>query len=304
MSNSIKGPFIVTGASGQLGSQVIENLLAQGAEPLVAMTRKPQKLESLRARGVDVRAGDFNDPATLGAAFAGGGRLLIISTDDLEPGKRLAAHRNAIAAAREAGVSHIVYTSLTNPDEDNPIGFAVDHRETEALIKATGVPYTILRNCLYADLLLSSGQQAIGAGALYAAAGDGKAGYVTRADCARAAAAALLTETGSSVRDITGPSAVGQAEIATILSEVAGKEIPYAPITRDALVAAMVRNGLPEFMADVFSSFDVAIARGNLDVVSDDVEKLTGQKPQSVRDFLLANKPTLAGQAQTTPKEA
>lgn len=124
MSIDIKGPFIVTGASGQLGSQVIENLLAQGAEPLVAITRTPEKLAALLGRGVDVRAGDFNDPAALGAAFAGGGRLLIISTDDLEPGKRLAAHRNAIAAAQDAGVSHIVYTSLTNPDESSPITFA------------------------------------------------------------------------------------------------------------------------------------------------------------------------------------
>lgn len=297
MSHDIKGPFIVTGASGQLGSQVIENLLAQGAEPLVAITRKPEKLAALRALGVDVKASDFNDPATLGAAFAGGGRLLIVSTDDLEPGKRLAAHRNAIAAASEAGMSHIVYTSLTNPDDRSPITFAADHRETETLIKQTGIPHTILRNCLYADLLLQSGQQAINAGALYAAAGDGKAGYVTRADCARAAAAALLAETGSTLRDITGPEAVGHAEIAAILSEVAGKEIPYVSIKRDALVDAMVKNGLPEFVADVFSSFDVAIASENLNVVSDDIEELTGQKPQSVRDFLLANKSALTGQA-------
>lgn len=297
MSNPIKGPFIVTGASGHLGSQVIENLLAKGAAPLVAITRHPEKLAALRARGVDVRAGDFNDPSSLGAAFSGGGRLLIISTDDLAPGKRLAAHRNAISAAKEAGVSHIVYTSLTNPDESNPIGFAMDHRETEALIKQTGIAYTILRNCLYTDLFLMSAPQAIGGGALYAAAGDGKAGYATRADCARAAAAALLTETGSTLRDITGPAAVSHAEIAAILSEVAGKEIPYVPITRDALVEAMVKNGLPPFMADVFSSFDVAIAKGHLDVASDDVEKLTGQKPQSVRDFLLAHKSALTGQA-------
>ena len=297
MSDSIQGPFIVTGASGQLGRQVVENLLAKGANPVVAITRTPDKLADLRARGVEVRAGDFNDPATLGAAFAGGGRLLIISTDDLEPGKRLAAHRNAIAAAQEAGVTHIVYTSLTNPDESSPITFAADHRESEALIKQTGLPHTILRNCLYADLLLMSGAQAIGAGALYAAAGDGKAGYVTRADCARPAAAALLSEIGSTLRDITGPEAVGHAEIAAILSQVAGKEIPYVPITRDALVEAMVTNGLPEFMANVFSSFDVAIAKGNLDMASDDVEKLTGLRPQSVRDFLLANTPALTGQA-------
>ena len=194
-------------------------------------------------------------------------------------------------------MSHVVYTSLTNPDDGDPIGFAVDHRETEALIKQTGIPHTILRNCLYADLLLSSGQQAIGAGTLYAAAGDGKAGYVTRTDHARAAAAAVLTETGSTLRDITGLEAVSQAEIAAILSEVAGKKIPYVPITRDALVEVMKENGLPEFVADVFSSFDVAIAKGYLDVASDDVDALTGQKAQSVRDFLLANRPGLTGQA-------
>jgi NAD(P)H dehydrogenase (quinone) len=296
MSNTIKSPFIVTGASGQLGGQVVDDLLARGADSIIAITRTPEKLAAFQERGVEVRAGDFNDPATLGAAFAGGGRLLIISTDDLEPGKRLAAHRNAISAAEKAGVSHIVYTSLTNPDEESPIGFAGDHRETEALIKQTGIPHTILRNCLYTDLLLLSGPQAVGAGALYAAAGDGKAGYVTRADCARAAAAALLAETGSSVRDITGPATVSQAHIAAILSEIAGKEVPYVPVTRNALVAAMVENGLPEFMADVFSSFDVAIAKGNLDVASGDVKELTGQKGQSVRDFLLANKAVLTGQ--------
>ncbi|MDF1716486.1 MAG: NmrA family NAD(P)-binding protein [Antarcticimicrobium sp.] len=245
--------------------------------------------------GVDVRAGDFNDPATLGTAFEGGGRLLIISTDDLEPGKRLAAHGNALSAAREAGVSHIVYTSLTNPDENSPIEFAADHRETEALITETGIPHTILRNCLYADLLLMNGQQALGAGALYAAAGDGKAGYVTRADCARAAAA-LLDESGSTVRDVTGPETVAQTEIAATLSEIAGKEIPYVPISRDALMSATVGNGLPEFMADVFSSFDVAIAEGYLDVTTSDVEASTGQKPQSVRDFLLANTAAVTGQ--------
>jgi NAD(P)H dehydrogenase (quinone) len=194
-------------------------------------------------------------------------------------------------------VSHIVYTSLTDPDDTNPITFAADHRDTETLIQQTGIPYTILRNCLYADLLVMTGQQAVGAGALYAAAGDGKAGYATRADCARAAAAALLRETATTTRDITGPEAVSHARIAAILSEVTGKDIPYVPITRDALIDSMKEHGLPEFVAHVFSSFDVAIAEGSLDVVTDDVEKLTGQKPQSVADFLRANASALTGQA-------
>ena len=124
------GPFIVTGASGQLGRQVVGHLLEAGAAPIIAVTRNPDKLADLKEKGVEVRQGDFNDPASLGAAFAGGKRILIISTDDLEPGKRLAAHGNAIGVAAKAGVAHIVYTSLVKPSEDNPIPFTADHRDS------------------------------------------------------------------------------------------------------------------------------------------------------------------------------
>ncbi|MHA1567337.1 MAG: NmrA family NAD(P)-binding protein, partial [Alphaproteobacteria bacterium] len=133
MTNTQNGPFIVTGASGQLGRQVVANLLEAGVGPIIAVTRSPENLADLADKGVEIRKGDFNDPASLGTAFAGGRRLLIISIDDLTPGARLAAHRKAVAAAKEAGIAHIVYTSLTNPNEDNPITFTADHRETEAL---------------------------------------------------------------------------------------------------------------------------------------------------------------------------
>ncbi|PHR21005.1 MAG: NAD(P)-dependent oxidoreductase [Hoeflea sp.] len=293
MTNIQNGPFIVTGASGQLGRQVIDNLIAAGAGPIIAISRSPEKLADLADKGVEARKGDFNDPASLGAAFAGGKRLLIISTDDLEPGKRLAAHQNAIAAATKEGITHIVYTSLTNPVEESPITFSKDHSDTEALIKDTGASYTILRNNLYTDLVLMGGGQSIGMGQHFAAAAEGKTGYVTRADCARAAATALMQETGSSVLDITGPAAVSQGDIAAILSEISGKDIPYIPISTDDLVKAMVDAGLPEFMAKVFASFDEAMAKDYLSVATGDLEKLTGQAGQSVRDFLIANKTTL-----------
>ena len=154
MTNIQDGPFIVTGASGQLGRQVIDNLLAAGASPIIAVSRSPEKLAELADKGVEARKGDFNDPASLTAAFSGGKRLLIISTDDLEPGKRLVAHKNAVAAATKEGITHIVYTSLTNPVEESPITFSKDHSDTEALIKDTGANYTILRNNLYTDLVL------------------------------------------------------------------------------------------------------------------------------------------------------
>ncbi len=136
------------------------------------------------------------------------------------------------------------------------------------------------------------------AGKLFAATGDGRTGYVTRVDCARAAAAALMNETGKKVLNVTGPTAVSQADVAAILSEEAGKDIPYVPMEANALVQAMVGNGMPEFMARVFVSFDQAIAQGYLEVVSDDLKALTGQAGQSVRDFLMANKGALLSPPQ------
>ena len=217
----------------------------------------------------------------------------IISTDDLEPGKRLAAHSNAITAAREAGIDHIVYTSLASPVPESPITFSKDHQDTETLIEQSGASYTILRNNLYTDMLLMSGPQAIGMGQLIAAAGDGRASYVTRADCARAAAAALMNATGREVLDITGPESIGQADIAALLSDIAGKDIPYVPMPAEDMVQAMIANGLPEFMARVFVSFDQAIAEGYLDVASDDLKTLTGKSGQSVTDFLTENRAVL-----------
>ncbi|MBV1895988.1 MAG: SDR family oxidoreductase [Rhodobacteraceae bacterium] len=298
MTSIQNGPFIVTGASGQLGRQVIANMLEAGAGPIIAVTRSPEKLADLADKGVEARKADFNDPASLASAFAGGKRLLIISTDDLEPGKRLAAHSNAITAASKEGINHIVYTSLTSPVEESPITFSGDHRDTEAMIKATSATYTILRNNLYTDLVLMGGGQSIGMGQHFAAAASGKTGYVTRADCARAAAAALMQESGSSVLDITGPAVVGQDEIAAILSEVSGKEIPYIPIPTEDLVQAMIGAGMPEFMARVFASFDTAMAENYLDVATGDLEKLTGQAGQSARDFLIANKAALLAPPQ------
>lgn len=293
MASVQDGPFIVTGASGQLGRQVIDRLIEAKIGPLIAITRNPEKLAEIAARGVEVRKGDFNDPGSLGAAFAGGRRILIISTDDLMPGARLAAHKNAVAAAQAAGVTHIVYTSLTNPGPDSPISFAPDHAETERQIAATGIDHTILRNNLYADLLLMAGAQSIAMGQHFAAAGDGVTGYVTRADCARAAAQALMQATGRQTLDITGPEGVSQAEVAAILSDISGKHIPYVALPTEDLVQAMIGKGLPEFMARVFASFDEAIAQGCLAVASDDLGTLTGTPGQSVRDFLTAHRDAL-----------
>jgi NAD(P)H dehydrogenase (quinone) len=289
------GPFLVTGASGQLGARAVELLQEVGVGPLIVTTRSVEKLAPLAEKGVSVRAADFKEPAGLAQAFAGAQRMLLISTNDLTPGARMAAHDAAIKAAKEAGVKHIVYTSLTDPGSDSPITFAIDHRETEAALVASGIPHTILRNNLYSDNFLMSLPQAIQSGQLLAAAGKGTAGYVTREDCARAAVAALLHEAGTKSYDISGPTLVGHAELAGILSEIVGKPITYVPIPVEDLRAGMIAHGLPEVMAATLASFDTAIAVGNLAVISTAVQDLTGRAPTSAADFLRANKAVLLG---------
>ncbi|HBQ10132.1 MAG TPA: NAD(P)-dependent oxidoreductase [Myxococcales bacterium] len=296
MTSMLEGPFLVTGASGQLGRLVLDRLLDQGAQSVIATTRTPENLAAYAERGVEVRRADFNEPDSLKEAFAGARRMLLISTSDLEPGKRLESHLVAIDAAAAAGVEHIVYTSLTNPREDSPITFAGDHKGTEEKLAACGIPHTILRNNLYMDLLLMSGPQAIGAGKLFAAAADGKVGYVTRADCAAAAAAALLHEKSSATYDVTGPGLVSMHDVAALLSSLTDKTIPYIPISASELEAAMVEHGMPAIMAKLLASIDEGIAAGHLAVSSPTVHDLTGSQPMSAEEFLRANSAALAGE--------
>ncbi|WP_437587952.1 SDR family oxidoreductase [Sorangium sp. So ce1000] len=288
-------PLLVTGAGGQLGRRVVDLLLAQGAGPLIVTTRHPEKLGELRARGVDVRRADFDAPASLPEAFAGAARLLLISTDALDrPGRRIAQHRGAIEAVVKAGVRHVVYTSLTNPGPGSPITIAPDHQATEDAIAASGLGATVLRNNLYADFLVASLRRALATGRLVAAAGDGKAGYVTREDCARTAAAALAADfNGKRVLDITGPAAVSQRELAQIASDVTGKSIDYVPVPRDALEQGMQKAGMPAAVATLLASFDEAIARGTLDVATRAVEELTGEAAEDVRRFLARHRDEL-----------
>lgn len=295
MANESQRTLLVTGASGQLGRRVVELLLAAGERNVVAATRTPEKLAGLASRGVAVRRADFDDPASLDAAFAGVDRLLLISTDEVvEPGRRVAQHRRAIAAAERAGVRHVVYTSLTNPGPESPIGLAVDHRETEAALAASGLSFTVLRNNIYADLLLHSAPAAAARGQLVNAAGEGAVGYVTREDCARAAARALAgAEAGRVVLDVTGPAVVTQAELAAVLSELAGRPVTHVNVTPEQLQAQMVSHGMPAALAAVYVSFDRAVAAGTLAVASDAVERLTGRRPTSVAAFLGAHRAAL-----------
>lgn len=286
--------LLVTGGSGHLGRRVLELLIEANAGKLITTTRTPEKLADLAARGVEVRQANFDDPASLAAAFAGVERLLLISTDALD--RRTAQQKNAVAAAEQAGVKHVLYTSLSNAQSGLPAMIADSHYATEQALAASTLDWTVLRNNIYTDMFLGSLPRAVASGQLVAATGTGGAGYVTREDCARAAAAALANPpAGRTILDITGPSVVTHADLAQILSELTGRAVTYVPVDVDAIVAGMVGAGLPEPVARVYAGFDTTIAQGSLAVASNDVAELTGQAPQSVADFLTAHKAVLLG---------
>ncbi|MEW5848979.1 MAG: SDR family oxidoreductase [Myxococcota bacterium] len=293
-----KRTLLVSGASGHLGRRAVELLLEAKAGTIVATTRTPEKLKDLAARGVVVKQADFENTAAMVAALQGVDRMLLISTDALDrPGRRLEQHRAGIDAAVKAGVRHVVYTSLVNPGADSPITIAPDHRGTEEALASTTLSYTVLRNNLYADYLLNSLPRAVATGALVAAAGAGAISYVTREDCARAAAAALASDrTDRATLDITGPAGVSHEQLAKLATELTGRKVAYQPIPAEALRAGLAQAGLPPMIADMLVSFDVAAAQGKLSVVSNAVQELTGRAPSSVAEYLQGQRAALTAQ--------
>lgn len=286
--------LLVTGASGHLGRRVVELLLEAHADSIIATTRNPEKLADLAERGVTVRYASFDEPDSLAEAFAGADRMLLISTDALdEPGKRRNQQVTAVKAADAAGVSHVVYTSMIHA-ENTPILIAPDHAATEQALAESSMGWSVLRNNTYTEVVLQSVSQAYQLGSLYSAAGDGKTAYVTREDCAKAAAAVLLGSfDGKRTLDITGSEALSQADIAAIASSVTGETLSYTPIPVEAAIQAMVDAGLPKPVAEVYASFDVATAQGKSNVVTSAFEELTGEKPTTVKEFLTAHQAAL-----------
>ncbi|TQF10554.1 SDR family oxidoreductase [Myxococcus llanfairpwllgwyngyllgogerychwyrndrobwllllantysiliogogogochensis] len=291
----MSAPLLVTGASGHLGRRVVELLLESHKGSLIVTTREPSKLSDLAARGVVVRKADFDDAKSLDTAFAGAERLLLISTDSLDvPGRRITQHQNALDAALRVGVRHIVYTSLTRPEPDSPITLAKDHWATEQALAKSGLSYTVLRNNIYADMLLNSLPQAIATGQLVAATGTGSTAFITREDCARIAVAALRsTFDGKRTMEVTGPSAVSHAELARLAGELSGRPVQFVPVDAASLKAGMVAHGLPAPLAEVYASFDVAVAEGRMGEATGSVAELTGKAPTSVASFLTSHRETL-----------
>lgn len=293
--------LFVTGAAGHLGRRVVELLVQQGgAGRVIAGTRAPEKLADLAKQGVEVRKADFEDQPGLEAALAGVDRVLIISTDAIDrPGRRIAQHRAAVAAAVKAGVKHVVYTSMPNP-ETSPVVFAPDHLGTEHALAASGLSYTILRNCWYTDFLIPGLAGAVASGKLIAATGQGGAPYVTREDCARAAAAALASsDTSNRTWNITGPAVVTYGELAKLASDLTGRPVEYVAVGPEERAQQLIALGTPEPIAKILVSSQIAIAQGKMGTATTAVQELTGRAPMSVADFLSTHRAALLPASQT-----
>ncbi|OKP77995.1 NAD(P)-dependent oxidoreductase [Ensifer adhaerens] len=289
--------LLVTGATGQLGKLVLDQLLASGIAParIIATSRDTAKLADYIARGVQARVADFDDPASLDQAFAGADRILIISTDALDqPGKRLKQHRAAVAAAKKAGAKHIVYTSMPSP-ETSVIPFAPDHLGTENAIKTTGIPYTILRNGWYMENLFMALPHALETGQWYSSSGEGRLAHIARGDAAKAAAAALAASTSEShTYTLTGGELRSTDEIAALVAKATGKSLNVVHISDEALAGGLKSAGLPDFLIPIVVSFDANTRGGHIDMVTGDVTALTGATPVTLAAFLEASKARLA----------
>lgn len=278
----------ITGASGVLGRTTAE-LVMQAVDPreVVLTTRRPESLADLAARGAEIRGVDFADPSTLEGAFAGVDRLLLISMDVV--GSRLDPQRAAIEAAAKAGVRHIVYTSFPEPVTDNPALVVADHLGTEQALRESNGQWTMLRNSLYAHMQVRGIEQAIASGRLVTNGGVGATAYVTREDCA-AAAAAVLTQDGHEGMsyDVTGPEALSGADLAALASDVGGRPVEFVSVDDETFTAGLQKAGLPDRVALLMSSFGASTRHGYLANVSTAVADLTGRPPTALADVVRA----------------
>jgi NAD(P)H dehydrogenase (quinone) len=255
--------IVVTGATGQLGRLVIKALLkTQPASDIVAAVRSPEKAADLAALGVQVRRADYNEPATLDTAFKGADKVLLISSSEL--GRRAVQHRAAINAAKRNGVQLIGYTSVLRADT-SPLGLADEHRETEGALRASGVPFVLLRNGWYTENYLRSLAAALEHGAILGNADDGKIASAARADYAEAAALVMTRDAQAGrVYELAGDSAYTLTELAAEVTRQSGKKVEYQNLSEADYKAALVGLGLPEVVAALLSDSDAAASKGAL----------------------------------------
>ena len=255
--------IVITGATGQLGRLVIENLLRSvPASDITAAVRNPAKAADLAARGVQVRKADYTQPDTLDAAFAGADKLLLISSSEV--GQRATQHRAAIDAAVRSGVKLVAYTSILHADS-SPLGLASEHKETEAMLKASGLPHVLLRNGWYTENYMGFVPAALAHGVLMGSAGEGRISSAARVDYA-AAAAMVMTSEGQAGRvyELAGDASYSLTELAAEIARQSGKPVTYKNLSETDYASALLGFGLPAPIANMLADSDVGVSQGGL----------------------------------------
>ncbi len=276
--------IVVTGASGQLGRLVIEELHRRATgEKVVAAVRTPEKAQSLSSLGAEVRWADYEKPESLEAAFKGADKVLLISSSEI--GKRAAQHQAAIDAAKKAGVKHLVYTSAPRADTSG-LKLAGEHKATEAAIVASGIPYTLLRNGWYIENYTGQLAGTVAQGTMFGCAGDGLISGASRADLAAAAVAVLTTPGHEGKIYELGGASFTMTQLAAKFSAWAGKTINYVNLPQGQYVEALVKIGLPAPFADILADSDANIAKGALELSAEPLTKLLGRAPETVEQVL------------------
>ncbi len=280
--------ILVTGATGQLGSVVVETLLKKmPAKQIVVISRSAEKVLELQSKGLKAFQGDYDDLISLEKAMKGVDKVLLISSSD--PVNRMQQHRNVVDAAKKIGVKHIAYTgrSLRNVHTlENKL--MVDHFLTEDYIRESGIAYIIYRNALYMDVLVYYvGKNIFETGFFPLPAGDGKVAFALRKDIGEAIANSLVKiEIKNKIIKFTGNASYSFHDVAAALSELSGKEIKYMPLELDTYIEKMKETGLPERMIKLIADFNIDIKNGQEDEVTSEMEQALGRKPISLKEGL------------------
>ncbi|MGW7444137.1 SDR family oxidoreductase [Kitasatospora sp. NPDC054795] len=266
--------YVVTGATGQLGRLVVEGLLAEvPASEVAVAVRSAEKAADLAARGVTVRVVDYDKPETLAGAFAGGDRVLLISGSEV--GRRIPQHRAVVEAARAAGVALLAYTSIPGAAT---FRLADEHKATEELILASGLPHAFLRNGWYTENYLGDAAGTVARGVVLGSAGQGRVATAPRADYAAAAVAVLVGEGHrGEVYELSGDAAWSLPELAAELAKASGRPVEHRDVTPAEHLDALVGAGLPQGFAEALVDVDAGIARGELAGTPGDLARLIGR---------------------------